>query len=80
MQTGAQTGQAKAITYEMLELAVNALNRKGRFTAADFKERFAAEYRAAPCRYSMTGGVLVAVGVAVLVAGRREGTCEYESA
>jgi hypothetical protein len=32
--------------------------------------KFAAEYVAAPCRYSMIGGVLVEIGIATLIPSR----------
>jgi hypothetical protein len=77
MRTGVKTSQTKTISYEMLEYAVAVLNATGRFTSADLRRRFSAAYAQAPCRYSMTGGVLVAVGAAVLVPARREGSCIY---
>jgi hypothetical protein len=78
MQTGASTKQTKAISYEMIEYAVAVLNGKGRLTSTDFRQKWPREYAAAPCRFSMTGGVLVEAGVAVLVPRRREGSCVSE--
>ena len=80
MRTGVKTAQTKAISYEMLEYALAVLNQTGRFTSADFRRQFGNEYTAAPCRFSMTGGVLVAIGSATLVPGKREGNCTYELA
>ena len=80
IRTGVKTTQTKTISYEMLEHAVAVLNQTGRLTSADFRGRFGREYTAAPCRFSMTGGVLVEVGVATLVPGKREGSCIYELA
>lgn len=80
MRTGVKTAQTKAISYEMLEYALSVLNQTGRFTSADFRRRFSQEYTAAPCRFSMTGGVLVEIGAATLVPGTREGRCAYELA
>jgi len=75
-----KTAQTKTISYKMLEYAMAVLNRTGRFTSASFRERFRTEYAAAPCRFSMTGGVLVEIGAATLVPGHREGSCGYELA
>jgi hypothetical protein len=75
MRTGKR--QSKAITYEMIEYAFDVLQRTGRFDSRDFRSRFAAEYAAAPCRYSMTGGVLVEVGVATIVPGEGDEECHY---
>lgn len=80
IRTGVTTNQTKTISYQMLEHALATLNRAGRFTSVDFRGMFEREYAAAPCRYSVTGGILVEVGVAVLVTGNREGTCVYELA
>ena len=77
MQTGVNTKQSKAIRYEMIRFAFETLQANGRFDSTDFRGRFDAEYQAAPCRYSMTGGVLVEVGVARLVSGLGESTCHY---
>jgi hypothetical protein len=77
MRTGFQTRHTKAITYEMLQLAFDTLNATGRFDSTAFRKAFDAEYRAAPCRYSMTGGVLVELGVASLVPGTGEEGCHY---
>lgn len=76
MRTGVQTAQQKAITYEMLEFALGRIQSTGRFTSDDFRDRFGREYKAAPCRYSMTGGVLVEIGVARLVPGDGD-SCIY---
>lgn len=78
IRTGVKTTQTKTISYAMLEYAVATLNRTRRFTSADFRGVFGREYTAAPCRFSMTGGVLVEVGAAILVPSRREGSCIYE--
>ncbi len=80
MRTGVKTTQTKTISYEMLEYAMTVLNRTGRFTSANFRERFGREYADAPCRFSMTGGILVEIGAATLVPGSREGSCSYELA
>ncbi len=77
MRTGVATRHTKAISYEMLRHAFDALQAQGKFDSADFRARFGAEYRSAPCRYSMTGGVLVEVGVAILVPGDGEEGCHY---
>lgn len=77
MRTGAMTQNTKAITYEMLRYAFEVLQTKGKYDCRDFGSRFGVEYRAAPCRYSMTGGVLVEIGVATLVLGEGEEGCHY---
>lgn len=77
MRTGVATRHTKTISYEMLRHAFDTLQAQGRFDSTDFRARFGAEYRSAPCRYSMTGGVLVEVGVAVLVPADAEEGCHY---
>ena len=77
MRTGVKTRNTKAITYEMLEYAFNLLQTKTRFDSSDFRSRFADEYENAPCRYSMTGGVLVEVGVAKIMPSEVDGGCYY---
>jgi hypothetical protein len=77
MRTGVQSATSKAITYKMIHFAFNTMRAKGRFQSSDFREEFGAEYDAAPCRYSMTGGVLVEVGMARLVPSANESSCYY---
>jgi len=77
MQTGSRPNQTKAITYEMVEFAFNTLLSKGRFDSKDFRKRFDAKYRAGPCRFSMTGGILVELGVAKIVPAEKEEDCCY---
>ena len=77
MRTGTSTRQTKAITYEMLRHAFHVLQLKGRFDSRDFRSKFAAEYEAAPCRYSMTGGVLVEIGAATLIPSDGDEECYY---
>ena len=77
MQTGAKSSQTKAITYSMIRYAFDTLSTKGSFDSTDFRVRFKAEYVAAPCRFSMTGGVLVELGLADLVPTSNEGVCRY---
>ena len=77
MRTGVSTNQTKTISYDMLCHAFETLQATGRFDSEDFRRKFAKKYEAAPCRYSMTGGVLVEVGLAKLVAGRGEDACYY---
>lgn len=76
MRTGATTKQTKWITYDMLRHAFEVLQTKGRFDSADFRLKFDDQYRAAPCRYSMTAGILVEIGAATLSRGIGEG-CYY---
>jgi len=64
MRTGVETDSDKAISYEMIKSAFETLIEKGKFDSVDFRAQFSKEYRNAPCRYSMTGGVLVELGVA----------------
>jgi hypothetical protein len=66
MRTGVATQQTKAITYCMLRHAFEVLQTKGRFDSVDFRLEFEKEYIAGPCRYSMTGGILVEIEAATL--------------
>jgi hypothetical protein len=77
MRTGAATKQTKTISYDMLRYAFETLERCGRFDSSDFHSKFAEAYDAAPCRFSMTGGVLVEVGLAEIVRGPSDKTCHY---
>jgi hypothetical protein len=77
LRTGIATKQTKTISYDMLRYAFEGLEGRGRFDSRDFRSKFAEEYDAAPCRFSMTGGVLVEVGLAQLVPGPSEKTCHY---
>lgn len=77
MRTGVTTKQTKAITYQMLRHAFDTLDKQGHFDSADFRSKFDNQYRAAPCRYSMTGGVLVEIGVAKLVQSDGPNGCYY---
>jgi len=77
MRTGATTKHTKAITYRMLRHAFDVLQTNGRFDSGDFRLKFDAEYKSAPCRYSMTGGVLVEIEAATLVPGHGEEGCYY---
>ncbi len=76
MRTGATTKQTKAISYDMLRCAFEVLESRGRFDSGDFGAAFGPEQRAAPCRYSMTGGVLVEAGLADRVSVSRT-DCYY---
>ena len=77
MRTGATTEQTKRISYHMLRYAFETLEGHGRFDSSDFRSKFPGAYAAAPCRFSMTGGVLVEVGLAKLVPGAGEKACHY---
>ena len=77
MRTGIKTTQSKAITYDMIEFAFETLSAKGRFDSTDFRTRFKDEYNAAPCRFSMTGGVLVELGLSNIVPSPNEEACYY---
>ena len=77
MRTGVKTAQTKTVSYAMLKHAFDVLQATGRFDSADFRRKFQKEYVAAPCRYSMTGGVLVEVGVARLEPGLSDRSCRY---
>lgn len=77
MQTGSTPNQTKAITYGMLEYAFNTLMSKGHFDSGDFRSQFEAKYKAGPCRFSMTGGVLVELGVADIIPAENEEDCYY---
>lgn len=71
MRTGVTTKQTKAIDYDMIRDAFETLMLRGRFDSADFRRRFRRAYDAAPCRFSMTGGVLVELGLASLEPAER---------
>jgi len=77
METGLQTAQTKAITYEMIKNAYESLIGKGRFDSSDFRKKYQSEYEAGPCRYSMVGGVLVELGVARLMSAVSSRSCYY---
>jgi hypothetical protein len=66
MRTG--ENDTKAIPYEMVKWAFDTLSNKKSFDSQDFCARFgSAYYKRAPCRFSMTGGVLVDLGLANMV-------------
>ncbi|HPD60300.1 MAG TPA: hypothetical protein PKV48_00865 [Thermodesulfobacteriota bacterium] len=77
METGVQTAQTKAITYDMIKNAYETLIGKGRFDSRDFRKKYQSEYEAGPCRYSMVGGVLVELGVARLMSAGSSRSCYY---
>jgi len=77
METGVQTAQTKAITYDMIRNAYETLIGKGRFDSSDFRKNYQSEYAAGQCRYSMVGGVLVELGVARLMSARSNRSCYY---
>ena len=77
MRTEVATRNTKAITYEMLRHGLELLQKTGRFDSKGFRIKFDDEYVAAPCRFSMTGGVLVEIGVATLSTGKGEEGCWY---
>ena len=76
MRTGRTTQAVHTISYDMIRFAFETLSKTGKFDSDDFRSRFASEYGIATCRYSMTGGVLVELGVAVrVITGRNR--CYY---
>jgi len=76
MRTGRTTKAVHTISYDMIRFAFETLSKTGKFDSDDFRSRFASEYRTATCRYSMTGGVLVELGVAArVITGRNR--CYY---
>lgn len=77
--TGVRTRQTKSVTYDMIRFAYEQLVSTGSFNSRIFREKFDAEYLAAPCRYSVTGGILVELGIAELVPSRRGSPCRYIS-
>ena len=64
MRTGVKTGNLHSISYEMIQYAFDKLSKKEHFDSEYFRARFSSEYEDATCRYSMTGGVLVEMGIA----------------
>lgn len=77
MRTGIKTTQTKTITYEMIEFALETISAKGRFDSTDFCTRFKDEYNNGQCKFSMTGGVLVELGLANIVPHSNEEACYY---
>ncbi len=71
MRVGVRTKQTKAISYEMVRHAYETLKIKGRYDSSDFREKFDQEYTAAPCRFSMTGGILVELDLARIMPAKR---------
>ncbi len=76
MKTGVQTNQTKAITYDMIKYAYDTLIQKGMFDSRDFRKNYNGEYKDAPCRYSMVGGILVELGIARRISTGR--SCNYQ--
>src|SRR5271168_3125405 len=79
MRTGVKSKQEKKITFTMVKRGFETLQSVGRFTSEDFRAVFGKEYKDAPCRYSMTGGVLVEIGVARRVPGSNDKSCYYDA-
>ena len=65
------------ISYEMIKYAFETLQKKGQFDSTDFRKRFSKEYKNHTCRYSMTGGILVELGVAKREQTRQGKSCHY---
>lgn len=76
MRTGRKTDSVHTISYAMIQYAFETLVKAGRFDSKDFRDCFPSEYDNATCRYTMTGGVLVELGIAdrVITAKKR---CHY---
>ena len=64
MRTGVTTSNEKYTTKEMLQYAYDMMTSGKQFTSADFKSKFPREYNQGSCVFSMTGGVLVLLGIA----------------
>lgn len=77
MRTGAVAGRNKETTYGMIKTAFELLKVTGRFDSNDFRKAYPKKYADGQCRYSMTGGVLVEIGVAVRIVERKD-RCHYE--
>ena len=71
MRVGVRTKAVKTITLDMVWFAYQTLKARGRFDSRDIRARFPKAYRNGPCIYSMTGGLLVELGLADLRTGRR---------
>lgn len=76
---GRAARQIKTITYSMIRHAFEELQLRGGFDSPAFRKKFLKEYKEGTCRYSMTGGVLVEVGLATRVPGPRKGSCHYKA-
>lgn len=64
MRTGVRTNNTKSITYEMIKYAFEKIISGGDFDSLYFQKRYLKEYQNGPCHFSMTGGILVEMGVA----------------
>lgn len=75
MRTGIRTSNTHSITYSMIRNAFETLIKSGIFSSADFRKDFRKELEIATCRYSMTGGVLVELGIAKKIP--KGNSCSY---
>jgi len=77
MKTGVKTNASKKITYDMVAFALKTISKRGCFKSEDFRAQFREEYCNGPCKFTMTGGVLVKLGIANREPGKKRGTCYY---
>jgi hypothetical protein len=78
MIKGKITRQSASISYEMIRYAFAIIIKSKKFDSKDFRAKFPKKYASADCRYSMTGGVLVEMGVGIRV--KSGNGCYYELA
>jgi len=64
MRTGVKTNNEKHITKEMVQYAYDIIKNGGVFTRGKLEKTFPKEYKQGGCVFSMTGGILVKLGVA----------------
>lgn len=64
MRTGVITRAKKYITKEMIQWAYNKIQSGEKFNAKDLAKEFPKEYSQGDCVFSMTGGIIVLLGVA----------------
>jgi len=64
MRTGVKTEAEKYTTKEMIQYAYTIMSQGGEFTSEKLIARFPNEYSNGSCVFSMTGGILVLLGVA----------------
>jgi len=64
MRTGVKTNARRYVTKEMIQWAYNKIQSGEKFNAKDLAKEFPKECSQGDCVFSMTGGILVLLGVA----------------
>jgi len=65
MRTGVETEAEKYITKDMIRFAYETVNQGRCFSSILLKKNFPREYSQGSCVFSMTGGILEKLGIAV---------------